>query len=94
MASETISNGLREVNRYITTHNPEGKAVYSQEVPATAKWQPIEKIGGFFLGYTTREFPVSLNPLDPRDANSTPKDIANYSKELENPPGLAISTGT
>jgi hypothetical protein len=94
MSSPTLPNGLRDINRFITTHNSEGKAVYAQDLPDGAKWQTIGDRFNFFLGYTTPEFPVSLDPSDEKDEKSTPKDIVNYKKELDSPPGLAKSNGT
>ncbi|EPE35341.1 hypothetical protein GLAREA_11040 [Glarea lozoyensis ATCC 20868] len=88
-----LPNGLRDINRFITTHNADGKAIYSSDVPETSKWVENGTNMNFFLGYTTQEFPVSLNPSDFGDEMSTPKDIVSYSKELGNPPGLAKSTG-
>lgn len=93
MASNTLPNGLRDINRFITTHNKAGESVYSNSIPPTAKWQEIGGVVKFFLGYTTHKFPASLDPKEGEDTKPTPEDIENYSKELENPGGLSHSTG-
>jgi hypothetical protein len=85
-SSSTLTNGLRDLNRFITTHNSSGEAVFSNALPDGAKWQELDHVN-FFLGYTTRKFPVSLNPEE------APEDIASYEKDLENPPGLCVSGG-
>ncbi|CAG8960142.1 hypothetical protein HYFRA_00010621 [Hymenoscyphus fraxineus] len=90
MTSKTLPNGLRDINRFITTTNDEGKAIYSDALPPNAKWQEIGDTFNFFLGYTTEKFPACLDPTN----SSTPEDIEKYSKDLETPCGLAKSTGT
>lgn len=90
MASSSVplksdNSGLPQVHRYITTTNAEGKAVISTEVPAAAQWQTTAPQVDFFLGYATRQFPVSL---------AGDKDLTSYSKDLASPPGLSISGGT
>lgn len=91
MASK-LENGLPNVHRYITTTNPAGKAILSTTIPSTSVWQTIGPVAKFFLGYTTRLFPVQISP-SPSPSHATP-DIASYAKDLSSPPGLAISTGT
>ncbi|KAF4628242.1 hypothetical protein G7Y89_g9912 [Cudoniella acicularis] len=91
---KTLPNGLPDVHRYITTHNQSGKAIFTPEIPPSAKWQDIGGAFKFFLGYTTHKFPASLKPSDGKDEGSTPEDIVSYKRDLENPGGLAISGGT
>lgn len=93
MALNTLPNGLRDVNRFITTHNEAGESVYSDSLPPNAKWQEIGGVVNFFLGYTTHKFPASLDPKAGEDTKSTPEDIENYSKELASPGDLSHSTG-
>lgn len=93
MTSNTLPNGLRDINRFITTHNETGESVYTDALPSNAKWQEIGGVVNFFLGYATHKFPASLDPKDGEDIKSTPEDIENYSKELDNPAGLSHSTG-
>jgi hypothetical protein len=85
--SETrlLENGLPQINRYITTTNSSGKAIIAQDIPPASIWQKIGTVAKFFLGYTTRTFPVSL---------TSSKDIDSYSGDLSSPPGLTISNGT
>ena len=91
MASqEPLPNDLPAIHRHITTHNSEGKAILSTALPSEPKWQPIGDAANFFLAYTTRTFPVSLNEDAP---GSVPNDIQNYEKDLNSPPGLSISEG-
>jgi hypothetical protein len=82
---QLLENGLPNISRYITTTNSSGKAVLDKTVPSKSIWQKIGEHAYFFLGYTTRTFPVSLQ-------NS--KDITSYSSDLSSPPGLTVSNGT
>jgi quercetin dioxygenase-like cupin family protein len=82
---EFSENGLPNINRYITTTDSSGKAILSNEIPSTSIWQKIGSIANFFLGYTTRTFPVPL---------SSNNDISSYNKDLSSPPGLTVSNGT
>jgi hypothetical protein len=85
-----IPNDLRPIQRHITTHNSEGKAILSTALPSEPQWQGIGDAGNFFLAYTTRTFPVKLNG----DASgSGPHDILGYEKDLNDPPGLSINNG-
>lgn len=77
-----LENGLPSISRYITTHDSHGKAMLAKEVPSKSTWQKIGSVAKFFLGYTTRTFPVAL---------SEQKDVGSYEKDLASPPGL---TGT
>jgi quercetin dioxygenase-like cupin family protein len=80
-----LENGLPNINRYITTTNSSEQAVLSNEIAPISIWQKIGSIATFFLGYTTRTFPVSLSSTD---------DISSYSTDLSSPPGLTVSNGT
>lgn len=84
--TKTLANGLRDVQRIITETDSSGKAVISKQLPTTSVWQKIDAFASFFLGYTTHSFPVLLT--------SASTDIASYSKDLSNPPGLTVSDGT
>ncbi|KAH8820821.1 cupin domain-containing protein [Xylogone sp. PMI_703] len=92
-AQPLLPNGLPAINRYITTHNSEGKAVLSDCVPESSinSWQKIDPGANFFLGYTTHSFPVAAS--QPSTA-SPAKDIETYTADLHSPPGLSISNGT
>ncbi|KAM3079827.1 hypothetical protein ACMFMF_003247 [Clarireedia jacksonii] len=84
MANHTEPSPLPQLNRYITTHTPDGLATIDDSVPSNASWTDA---GGakFFLGYCTNTFPAAI---------SNPSDIQNYSKYLSAPPGLVVPGGT
>jgi hypothetical protein len=77
---------LSPIQRLITTHNSEGKAILSNAFETTV---PSDLIGkgdaAFSLLYTTSEFPVDLN----RD-----KDLSAYGEFLIKPPGITQSNGS
>lgn len=87
MSSERAirDNGLPEVNRVITAHNDEGKAIFSSEIPDLLPWQPLPDGARFCLGFATNEIPVNMNDS---------KDIKAYEGYLENKPGITIPNGT
>lgn len=80
-----LENGLLNINRYITTTDSSGKSILSNDILSTSIWQKIGSIANFFLGYTTRTFPVLLSSIN---------DISSYNKDLSSPPGLTVSSGT
>ncbi|OQV00736.1 Cupin domain-containing protein [Cladophialophora immunda] len=81
-----ITGGLPPPLRYITTHRPDGKSVFSNEIPAAMPAQPIRPDVDFFLAYTSSNFPVQLGAEG---------DIQNYRTFLEGAkPGLIIKGGT
>jgi quercetin dioxygenase-like cupin family protein len=82
---EPLSNGLPPVNRLITGHNKEGKAVFSDSQSDALEWQSIGNIAKFALGYTTSQFPVDLNGS---------QDLQSYDAYLVNKPGITIPGGT
>ncbi|KAJ5682428.1 hypothetical protein N7462_005593 [Penicillium macrosclerotiorum] len=71
-------------NRYITTHNAYGKAVFSNRLPEAMPNQVFNGVP-FSLAYTSSEFPVQL---------SADADLGKYEANLSTPPGLVISTGS
>jgi len=75
---------LPSLNRYITAHDQNGKAVFSTRLSES---MPKQEVNGFPFGlaYTSNEFPAQLS----EDA-----DITRYEANVISPPGLAISTGT
>jgi quercetin dioxygenase-like cupin family protein len=75
---------LPRSKRYITTHNSEGKAIFSNKVSPDVKWGNIGK-AQFFLGYATKKFPSKLDDEE---------DITIYDDLVQNPPGIVITTGT
>ena len=80
------STGLPSINRFITTHNAEGKAIFDETLAAET---PLKAIDGggvrFGLHYTTEQFPVQMNDS---------QDIQAYEKYTQSPPGLTVSGGT
>lgn len=79
-------DALPQINRYITSHDPEGKAVFSSLIPSACSTTLLpSNDAAFTLGYTTKGFPVSLT-----DDN----DITSYKSYLKDAPGLTISDGT
>ncbi|PQE04791.1 hypothetical protein CJF30_00004564 [Rutstroemia sp. NJR-2017a BBW] len=88
---ELLSNGLPNNQRLITTTNAEGKAILEPSISPNPTWQPIGEDMNFFLGFSTRKFPVSLS-TDP--SSNLPADLTVYNKDYASPPGLSISTGT
>ncbi|KAF3389465.1 hypothetical protein F1880_004437 [Penicillium rolfsii] len=71
-------------NRFITTHNEDGKAVFSNQLPDAMPKQLFNGVP-FGLAYTSNEFPAQL---------SADADLAKYEANLSKPPGLVINTGT
>jgi quercetin dioxygenase-like cupin family protein len=76
---------LPKVHRYITTHNKEGQAVFSNRFDEESTMKPNDDGIAFALSYTTEGFPVDM------DAD---KDLEVYGKYLNNPPGLVARRGT
>ncbi|KAL2867212.1 cupin domain-containing protein [Aspergillus lucknowensis] len=85
--SPTPEKTLRPLSRFITTHNPEGKAIFSTTLPESMPVNPVPDGADFSLAYTSSRFPARL-ALD--------ADIPEYAAYLEpgNSPGLVISTGS
>lgn len=84
MSTPTAKN-IRPLNRFITTHDPEGKAIFSNKLSETMPVQPIGDGAHFSLAYTSDHFPAKL---------SDDADIIEYNSYLTSPPGITISTGS
>ncbi|KAF6813340.1 cupin domain containing protein [Colletotrichum sojae] len=85
MASQPPPNDLRNPNRFITDHRPDGKAVFNTTL---AEPIPPQTVGGnavFYLGYTTEQTPTSF------DNNA---DVTAYASRLADPPGIVIPGGS
>jgi quercetin dioxygenase-like cupin family protein len=78
-------NDLPPVNRYITTHTPQGTPTFSTAIPSPLPLQTLPDGAIFSLCYATNTFPVSI---------SDDKDITAYSDYTQNLPGITISTGS
>jgi hypothetical protein len=76
---------LPSVNRFITTHNAEGKATFSDALPEALEWKGLPNGAAFGLGYTTEQYPVDFN---------NDKDLTTYQSYLRSPPGLVVPGGT
>ncbi|KAJ5151369.1 uncharacterized protein N7482_010621 [Penicillium canariense] len=83
MSDDTPKN-LRPLNRYITTHNPDGKAIFSNALSEEMPIQRMKDGADFSLAYTSNHFPAQLND---------DTDIKDYTGYLSNPPGITISSG-
>jgi len=85
MSQSQLQNGLPKTYRFITDHDSNGKAIFSDRVDEEQRWQSIGKDANFALNYTTSNNPVSF---------SANKDIGNYEGYLQNKPGLTIPGGS
>ncbi len=78
-------NGLPSLQRFVTDHNDEGKAIFHNSVEEKLPFQAIGGIAQFGLGYVTNEFPVDL---------SNDADVNTYKHYQQNAPGITIPGGT
>jgi quercetin dioxygenase-like cupin family protein len=86
MGQQTLlPHGLPQINRFITDHDAEGKAVFSSRIEEALEWQDIGSIAKFALGYTTSQFPVPFE---------NEKDIKDYQAHMKNKPGIVVPGGT
>lgn len=88
MPKDTASmedNGLPRVQRFITDHNEEGKAIFSTKVPEALDWQKLPDGAKFALGYATDQFPVTLN---------NEADLQRYEAFQKDLPGITVPGGT
>ncbi len=83
--SAKVPKNIRRLNRYITTHNADGKAIFSTTLSEVMPVQSMADGADFSLAYTSDHFPAQLN-------NET--DVTEYSSYLTSPPGIVISNGT
>ncbi|KAJ9653147.1 hypothetical protein H2198_007659 [Neophaeococcomyces mojaviensis] len=80
-----LDNKLPAIARFITDHDENGKAVFSNRVDESLQWQELPDGARFCLGFTTRRTPVDL---------CNQKDLSDYEKDLENKPGIMIPGGS
>lgn len=76
---------LPKIHRYITTHDDQGKAIFSDKFDEESKMKANDDGIAFALSYTTRGFPVSMDQDE---------DLRVYDKFLKDAPGLVVSGGT
>lgn len=84
-AREVLDNGLPKINRVITTHNHEAKAVFADDIPDELPFQELPDGARFCLSYATNAIPTQLND---------DQDIRTYENYLLNKPGITIPNGT
>ena len=80
-----MASPFRPVTRLITTHNADGKAIFSTTLSEQPEQKKVDGEATFTLSYATDEFPVDLNG---------DKDIKTYKKYSAEAPGLVINSGT
>lgn len=80
------SNNLPSIQRFITTHDSAGKAIFSSSLPEESERKYLPNgSASFALSYVTKGFPVDLD---------NDSDIHTYQGYLEREPGLTVSDGT
>lgn len=82
---EDMASPLGPVTRLITTHNADGKAVFSTTLSEQPEQKKPDGKAVFTLSYATDTFPVDMN---------NDKDLVTYQKYSAEAPGLVISSGT
>ncbi|KAK5737249.1 hypothetical protein LTR17_006861 [Elasticomyces elasticus] len=77
---------LRNLSRFITTHNAQGKSVVSTQLPSQVPKTSIQDGAAYHASpYSTEDFPVDMN---------NDKDLDSYTGYLTSAPGLVNTTGT
>ncbi|KAF2853334.1 hypothetical protein T440DRAFT_466310 [Plenodomus tracheiphilus IPT5] len=76
---------LPKIYRYVTTHDDQGKAIFSKAFDEESKMKPNDDGLAFALSYTTKGFPVEMNQ---------DRDLDVYGDYLKSAPGLMVSGGT
>lgn len=76
---------LPKIHRYITAHNEEGKAIFSDKFDEESKMVSNPDNIAFALSYTTKGLPIDME---------NDKDLEAYGSYLKNTPGLVVPGGT
>ncbi|KAF1911317.1 hypothetical protein BDU57DRAFT_100471 [Ampelomyces quisqualis] len=76
---------LPKIQRYITGHDKNGKAIFSKAFAEESKMKANDDGLAFALSFTTKGFPVDMEE---------DKDLDVYGEFLNSPPGLVVSGGT
>tara|TARA_R110002003_G_scaffold25_25_gene1344 strand:- start:8531 stop:9079 length:549 start_codon:yes stop_codon:yes gene_type:complete len=76
---------LPKIHRYITAHNAEGKAVFSNAFNDESRMKANNDGIAFALSFSTKGFPVDMDE---------DKDLDVYGEYLSDPPGLVVPGGT
>ena len=83
MSAQPKGIPLREIQRFITTHDASGLAVFDTSLPESPPAKVIENGDKFILGYATNETPADFS-----------SDLPTYAAYLRDPPGVMIPGGT
>jgi hypothetical protein len=83
-ARSKIGNGLPAVSRYVTTHDPSGKAIYSSSLLDACPFMQVSPAAYFGSTYMSKEIPIKLN---------NEEDVKNYDHALHNPSPEVYSSG-
>ena len=81
--AEKKPNDLRDIRRFVTDHDDQGKAIFHRDMDETIPRKELPQSATFRLGYATDHAPVSYD-----------RDIPTYQKLLEKNPGLVLPGGT
>jgi len=73
------------VERFTTTHDGEGKVVFSKKVDESLEFKTVSDDAQFGLGYVTNQLPVDFGQE---------KAVETYEHFLANPPRLVIPGGS
>ena len=78
-------NDLPKMNRFVTAHNDQGKAIFHPSVNEALPFSQIPNGAGFGLAYTTTNYPVDMTDS---------ADVATYKHFQSHPPGIVIPGGS
>jgi len=84
-SSDTPRKNIRPIYRYITTHDTNGKSVFTTVLPEELPMKQLPGDAQFGLGYATNHFPPNLNE---------DSDIKTYNSFLSDLPGVTVPNGT
>ncbi|KAK5721940.1 hypothetical protein LTR15_006534 [Elasticomyces elasticus] len=77
---------LRNLSRFITTHNAQGKSVVSTQLSDQVPKTSVQDGAAYHASpYSTEQFPVDMN---------NDKDLESYTRYLTSAPGVVNTTGT
>ncbi|KAG9570646.1 hypothetical protein KCU71_g1223, partial [Aureobasidium melanogenum] len=82
---ELLDNQLPRLNRLITTHSDDGKAIFADKLDQELPFQELADGARFCLCYATNTVPAKFNDES---------DIRTYQEYLVNKPGVMIPNGT
>lgn len=80
---QPTASPLRDIQRFITTHDASGAAVFDTTLGESPPAKVIENGDKFILGYATNQTPVDFG-----------SDLATYGAYLSDLPGVMIPGGT